>query len=234
MGHLRDYTPLPPHPLLSCSHPLMSTAFSLLPAVPYVASCGGYIARSLGLPISRIVAATNANDIVARTLREGDLSYGPNVPTLSPAMDIQFAYNLERVLWFASHGDGDLVGSTISTLEKTGTSRLDELLRLTVGDLFEAISVDDDATTACMRRYWSSHRYALCPHSAIAVAAVDQLQQAGSLGSRSGVVVCVATAHVAKFQDAWQAAVGSEPLPTTPRPTPLPTSNQPSHVGCRT
>eukprot|EP01035_Chromulina_nebulosa_P019368 gene19368-25235_t len=60
-------------------------------------AAGGFIAKRMGLPIGKIICATNANDIVHRTISQGDLSMGTNLQTLSPAMDIQYAYNLERI-----------------------------------------------------------------------------------------------------------------------------------------
>lgn len=76
----------------------------VVPTGAFGNAVSGYLARLMGAPVGLLVCATNANDIVHRTLSLGDMSFGPNRETLSPAMDIQFAYNLERMIHFATGG----------------------------------------------------------------------------------------------------------------------------------
>ena len=159
----------------------------------------------MGVPIGRIVCATNANDIVHRTLSAGDMRFGANVATLSPAMDIQFAYNLERVLFYACNEDPGEVRRYMGDLEKHGGARLDALLLRRLRETFDSMAVTDEQTLATMRGMHARHGYFLCPHSAIAVHAAERLKLP------PGPRVCVLTAHPCKFEDAVTRATGLPP-----------------------
>jgi threonine synthase len=144
------------------------------------------------------VCATNKNDIVHRTLSSGDMSLGQNHPTLSPAMDIQFAYNLERLLYFISHGDVELVkrfmipleiqlskqssdlplppssaSASVSVSAEASPSLpiplLSEEILQNIHAIYSSVSVSDEATVDTIQEIWSKYRYPLCPHSAVGV-----------------------------------------------------------------
>ena len=175
---------------------------------------GGLIARRLGAPVGRIVCATNANDIVHRTIATGDMSMRGNLQTVSPAMDIQFAYNFERVLYFCSEADAVLVGGLMTTLEATRAVSLPPPLLATIQRVFLSCAVDDAATLRTMRQvHDESGGYLLDPHSAIGVHALDAdpAVRAATAGARATVVVL--TAHPAKFDEAVaQAGVARQPV----------------------
>eukprot|EP00937_MAST-01D_sp_MAST-1D-sp2_P000936 g936.t1 len=182
---------------------------------------GGYLAQRMGLPISRIVCATNANDIVHRTLSTGDMTMGANVPTISPAMDIQFAYNLERVLFYAlNENAAELRGYMRQLLDAAGGggggagsdvnggrrgALLDPLLVRRLRAVFDSCAVSDAQTLEEMRRMHAACGYVLCPHSAIAAHAARRMQLPGPQ-------VVVLTAHPAKFEEAVQQATGAPPV----------------------
>ena len=167
-------------------------------------SMGGFLAKRMGLPIGRIVCATNANDIVHRTLAAGDMSMGDNVATESPAMDIQFAYNLERVLYYASNENPSTVAALMAQLEREGGVQLDALLVRRLRETFDSVAVSDEQTLGTMARFWAQHQYMLCPHSAIGVHAAEAL-------ALPGKQICVLTAHPCKFEDAVRKATGRLP-----------------------
>lgn len=187
---------------------------------------GGYLARRMGLPLGRIVCATNDNDIVHRTLQRGDMSFAENVATVSPAMDIQFAYNLERLLFYMCNENPAELAAYMRALETTRGVQLDELLVRRLGEVFLSVAVSDEDTIATMRDVHERHQYTLCPHSATAVFAAasprlqaqlretttgTQLRAAGAGSRRADRQVCVLTAHPAKFEDAVKRATGSPP-----------------------
>jgi threonine synthase len=125
-------------------------------------------------------------------------------------MDIQFAYNLERLLYYICNENHEIVKAIMVEFEATGQCKLDGIIHARIQSEFLAVSVSDQETILTMRGVWQESRYCLCPHSATAVFAADKF--ADQLGSK---VVCVLTAHPAKFEDAVQEAIGQMP-PTTP------------------
>lgn len=168
----------------------------------------------MGLPIAKILAATNANDIVHRALSTGDFSVGESVPTASPAMDIQLPYNLERLIYFCVNQDPRICASIMQQLESTGAATLDPLLVRTIREVFVSSAVSDAETLETIRRVFRGTGYCLCPHSAIPVHAVSR--DGGRLLPKTGTpVVSVATAHPAKFEHAvGQALEGLDGAPT--------------------
>ena len=186
--------------------------------VTFVVPTGGfgncvaaYWARCMGLPVARVVAATNANDVVHRTISAGDFRQDRNVPTVTPAMDVQLAYNLERLLYYCSHQNTALVKGVMERVEARPREgvRLDPLLVRQIQAVFTSLSVSDMETIDTMRRVFTEHRYTLCPHSAIGYSAADQLHRpAPGPGPR---VVVLAVAHPAKFEAQVVQATGAPP-----------------------
>eukprot|EP00941_MAST-03F_sp_MAST-3F-sp1_P003959 g3959.t1 len=163
---------------------------------------GGFLAKCMGAPVGTIHCATNANDIVFRTLKYGDMSYGTNVPTVSPAMDIQFAYNLERVLYFASNENHRLVNHIMKTFEKNRGVKIGDMLLGKLQNVFTAMSVTDEETLATIQKVYRQNNYVLCPHSAIGVFAFDCIQRKNN----SSPMVAVLTANPAKFEHTIEKA----------------------------
>ena len=170
----------------------------------------GYVAKKMGLPIARLIIATNVNDILHRALSTGDYSAGTVTPTATPSMDIQVSSNFERLL-FDLHGrDGTALEAAMHGFERDRTMTLPSRLRETAAADFASARVDHEAMVAAMR--WAHERagQVIDPHSAIGLAA------ARAADLPVGVpVVTLATAHPAKFGDAVEAAVGvRSELPT--------------------
>lgn len=178
----------------------------VVPTGAFGNSMGGFLARLCGLPIGRIVCATNKNDIVHRIISKGDFAPGENVTTLSPAMDIQLAYNIERFLYFQACQNAGVVSSIMQQVEQMGSVQLDPMLVRNIHAAFSSTCVDDTATLHMMTQLHEQHGYVMCPHSAIGVVAADRFRATGVLGSNP--VVCVATAHPAKFEMAVHRATG--------------------------
>jgi len=141
----------------------------VVPTGAFGNAAGGLLAKRLGAPILTIVCATNANDIVHRTIATGDMSMGTNQQTVSPAMDIQFAYNMERLLYLSSDGDDARVKTIMTKLEASRAAQLPPDLLRSIQATFLSTAVSDAQTLHTMKEVFDADGYALDPHSAIGV-----------------------------------------------------------------
>jgi threonine synthase len=165
----------------------------------------GYVAKRL-LPdgcINRLILATNANDILARFVNQGEYAIaGDVVHTASPSMDIQIASNFERYLYYLHNEDGSNVKAEMERFATTGRMDLARFKEQVQRD-FAARAVTEEETLATIRQVYEEHDYLLDPHTAVGVKAAQELKQ-------DRPVVCLATAHPAKFGDAVQKAIGKD------------------------
>ena len=164
----------------------------------------GYIARRMGLPIDKLVIATNQNDILDRALRSGDYRTNGVRPSISPSMDIQVSSNFERALFDAYGRDGAAIAAADGRDEdrrlphQPGRDR-DPARDVRLGPLF-----DEEETLATIHRTLAQTGELLCPHSAVGVkVAEDHIGLAP--------MITLATAHPAKFPDAVERATGIRP-----------------------
>ena len=158
-----------------------------------------YLAREMGFPIHKLMVATNENDILARFFATGEYARGDVHFTLSPAMDIQVASNFERFLYYYFDKDTARLRDFMSVFQSTGRASVDAPPS---SDIILATSVDDQQTLAAIRQAYEDFGYVLDPHTAVAYAACMQ----SDLALR-GPVICVATAHPAKFPEAVRQGV---------------------------
>ena len=165
----------------------------------------GYIAKRMGLPIEKLILATNANNILSRFINSGDYSIGTVHPTFSPSMDIQNASNLERYLFYLFDEDSERLAAAMKQFADTGELAFNDEQIAKISEIFLSTSVDNEQTLATIREFHSSTGYILDPHTATGV-------KAGKEVSGGAVpVICLATAHPAKFPDAVNQATGKEP-----------------------
>ncbi|USI73393.1 threonine synthase [Sphingomonas morindae] len=167
----------------------------------------GYVAACMGLPVARLIVATNVNDILHRALARGDYSAGTVAPTATPSMDIQVSSNFERLL-FDLHGrDAGTLAGVMRGFEATRAMAIPEPVRARAG-LFSSARIDHAAMVEAMR--WAHGAGTILdPHSAIGLAAA----RAAGL-PREVPLVTLATAHPAKFPEAVTSAIGTAaPLP---------------------
>jgi threonine synthase len=129
----------------------------------------GYLARSMGVPIDRLVLATNKNDILARFFETGIYARGTVQHTLSPSMDIQVASNFERFLYLYFNGDSERLVEFLETFHERGSANVDHVD--SVEPLFLATSVGEEETVETIKSTYAAHGYVLDPHSAVGVAA---------------------------------------------------------------
>ncbi len=166
----------------------------------------GYVAAQMGLPVARLVVATNVNDILYRALSDGDYSAGQVVPTATPSMDIQVSSNFERLLFDAGGRDGAAMAEQMRGFEATKAMRLTNAQREGAARLFTSARVEADGMADAMRWAWEHAGQIIDPHTAVGLAAarVDD-------GDASIPMVTLATAHPAKFRDAVERATGRRP-----------------------
>ena len=172
----------------------------------------GWMAKKMGLPIKRLILATNANDILSRFIDSGIYTTSKAQPTLSPSMDIQLASNFERYLYFLNDCDSRKLKEMMSVFTGSGSLKIDESLLKRVQEDFGAARVDDQATLATIKDIQQKTGYILDPHTATGVCAASRLRQQNEA---AGTIVCLATAHPAKFPDAVEKAIGRPPAVPT-------------------
>jgi threonine synthase len=163
----------------------------------------GHIARAMGLPIEKLVVATNRNDILHRALTSGDYTPDGVTPTISPSMDIQVSSNFERALFDAYGRDGRAVAQLMDEL-KAGGFRISQGALEALGAGFASGRAGETETSAMIARAREEMGELLCPHSAVGVHVAQGFTGATPL-------VTLATAHPAKFPDAVEAATGIRP-----------------------
>ncbi|MCM2560633.1 threonine synthase [Lutimaribacter sp. EGI FJ00015] len=169
----------------------------------------GYIAKRMGLPIDRLVVATNQNDILHRCLSAGDYTPDGVIPSISPSMDIQVSSNFERALFDAYGREGGAVAQLMDEL-KSGGFHVSQGALETLRAHFESGRCDEDETRATIKRLRATTGELLCPHTAVGVKVAEE-------HIRPDVpMITLATAHPAKFPDAVEEAAGIRP-PLPPR-----------------
>ncbi|MGD1881806.1 MAG: threonine synthase [Paracoccaceae bacterium] len=169
----------------------------------------GYIAKRMGLPIDKLVVATNQNDILHRCLSGQGYHKGETIPSISPSMDIQISSNFERALFDAYDRDGNAVAQLMDEL-KAGGFEVSQGAMEVLMDHYASGRASEDQTSAQIKASLAETGELLCPHSAIGVHVADRHRQPGT------PMITLATAHPAKFPDAVEAATGVRP-PLPPR-----------------
>lgn len=167
----------------------------------------GYVAAQMGLPIERLIVATNVNDILHRALTTGDYSAGTVTPTAAPSMDIQVSSNFERLLFDLGGRDGPALAAQMAEFEATKAMQLTNAQREGAAALFASARADANDMARALRWAWEQTGELLDPHTAIGLHAA---QQAGI--DPTVPVVTLATAHPAKFGDAVEQATGQRPV----------------------
>ncbi len=166
----------------------------------------GYAAARMGLPVDRLVVATNVNDILARALNAGDYSVGTVTPTQTPSMDIQISSNFERLLFDLYDRDPQALAAAMQGFEHSGALAISPAQRDKAAALFIAERVDEHRMMQAIGWAQSECGQVIDPHTAIGLAAARA--RADEL---AGPIVTLATAHPAKFPDAVERACGMRP-----------------------
>lgn len=164
----------------------------------------GIIAARMGFPIGKLILAANSNDILARFFNTGEYTCTGVVPTISPSMDIQMASNFERYLYYRLRADGKAVSRMMDEFRQRGSLSVPLTEDGIVDPLIAAASADEPQTLAAIRQVYERTGYLLDPHTAVGYHASRCYLCSGE------PMICLATAHPAKFPDAVKAAIGTD------------------------
>jgi threonine synthase len=172
----------------------------------------GWIAKKMGLPIERLVIATNANDILARALATGRYEVGEVEATQSPSMDIQVSSNFERLLFEAYGRDAAAIRRLMSALQQDGGFSIDPKPLAAIRAEFDAVRIGEAETSEEIARVWRETKKLIDPHTAVGVGAART-----ALAARPDIpMIVLGTAHPAKFPAAIERATSITPVPPPP------------------
>ena len=165
----------------------------------------GYVAKQMGLPIDKLVIATNDNDILARTLKTGRYEMRGVQATTSPSMDIQISSNFERLLFEAYDREPNEIKRSMDGLKQSGAFQISEAAMKIIKRDFRAGRATEKQVAATIRDTLSETGYLLDPHTATAVHVAKKYEKTSS------PMVVLSTAHPAKFPDAVKSACAIDP-----------------------
>ena len=168
----------------------------------------GYFAKLMGLPVGKLVCASNANDVLTEFLSTG--VYDKRRPfhkTTSPSMDILVSSNLERMLYLLSDGDDAYVAGLMQQLKDEGRYQVTDKMLARLHEIFSCACCDDAQAAEVMGRVWREHGYVCDPHTAVAWHAADAFMEQAD----GAPVVVLSTASPYKFPAAVLSALGEEP-----------------------
>lgn len=164
----------------------------------------GFIAKEMGLPIDRLVIATNQNDILHRCMESGEYAKSGVKPSISPSMDIEVSSNFERALFWAHGRDGVVVSALMDDL-KAGAFRVSDNAMEALRQHYDSGMADEATTRATIARVLAESGEVVCPHTAVG------LHVAADKAKADVPMITLGTAHPAKFPDAVEAATDIHP-----------------------
>jgi len=185
--------------------PRRKVAFTI-PTGNFGDAFAGYAAARMGLPVDRLVVATNVNDILARTLATGSYQLHEVVATTSPSMDIQVASNFERLVFEAYGRDPQPVRAAMASLAQSRRFSVSTRALSEMRALFTADRADEQDTAAAIRTVLRETGYTVDPHTAVALAVAEK-----EIRDPAVPMIVLSTAHAAKFPDAVETACGVRP-----------------------
>lgn len=165
----------------------------------------GFLAKSMGIPIRKLICANNSNQTLHRAISTGKFVKQDLIQTVSSAIDIVVPYNFWRFLYFVSGCKTDQLTQWMESFDRDGFVQLDPGLLKIIGSWFDSCTVTDDVTLATIKQTWGEEAYLLDPHGAVALAGVRTIRD--KKGSKVKTI-CLATAHPAKFPEIMQKALG--------------------------
>ena len=161
----------------------------------------GYIAKKMGLPINKLIVATNDNDILQRVINTGEYKPDKVKPSISPSMDIQVASNFERLLFYIVGQDDQKVSLLMDHLSKKGFFKLDQNEIEEIKKDFEAVKINDESTQLIIKNINDQFKFIVDPHTATGFGAIKKTKGLEN-------IVVLGTAHPFKFSDTVKKATG--------------------------
>lgn len=166
----------------------------------------GYYAKLMGLPVNKLICASNSNNVLTDFLITGEYNRKrPFHKTISPSMDILISSNLERLLYLVTDGDVTSIKTWMEELQSKGSYRIPAKLQAKIQDTFTAYWADDKLTTDKIKAVFTEYGYLLDPHTAVAWQAADEYKK--SKADQSIPTVIISTASPFKFNDSVLTAL---------------------------
>ena len=164
----------------------------------------GYIAKKMGLPINKLIVATNSNDILKRAVNTGIYKPLKVEHTISPSMDIQIASNFERLIFDVCSCNSNKTLQLMNDLNERGEFNLEKEELKKIKESFCSESLSDEETKSVIKEVYKNQKMLIDPHTAVAIGAVNKI-------SLEGNTVILATAHPSKFSDVVMEETGIKP-----------------------
>ena len=161
----------------------------------------GYVAKKMGLPIDKLIVATNENDILQRVINTGEYKPDEVKPSLSPSMDIQVSSNFERLLFYILNKDDQKVGSLMKSLKDKGSFKLSDDEINEIKKDFKAEKISDSETLSIIKEVYEKEKFIIDPHTATAFGAIIKIRELKN-------IVALGTAHPYKFLETVKKATG--------------------------
>ena len=164
----------------------------------------GYIAKKMGLPISKLIIATNNNDILKRTINSGIYKPLKVEHTVSPSMDIQVASNFERLIFDVNSCSSKKTLKLMNDLNERGQFKIEKEELKKIQDSFSSASLTEEETKSIISEMYKNHGILIDPHTAVGIGVTKKILLKGN-------TVILATAHPSKFSDVVMEATGIKP-----------------------
>jgi len=164
----------------------------------------GYIARKMGLPINKLILATNSNDILKRVIQTGIYKPLKVEHTVSPSMDIQVASNFERLIFDICSNNPEKIINLMNDLERQGEFKLKDKDLDKIKEIFCAESLSEEETKFVIKKIYKDQGKLIDPHTAVAIGVVDKVLLEGN-------IIVLATAHPSKFSNVVSNQTGIKP-----------------------
>ena len=158
----------------------------------------GYLAKKMGLPIDKLIVATNQNDILHRAISKGEYISKKVEQTISPSMDIQLASNFERLIYYINNSNSEITAEIMKKI-KENVYQIDKINLESIQKDFVSGSCNENETLDIIKKYYEKDNVILDPHTAVGVGVANKL----SLND----CVVLSTAHPCKFPDATENAI---------------------------
>jgi len=164
----------------------------------------GYVAKKMGLPINKLIIATNSNDILKRAVNTGIYKPLKVEHTVSPSMDIQVASNFERLIFDVCSCNSNRTLKLMNDLDKRGEFKIEKEELKKIRESFCSESLSEEETKSVIKEVYKNQKMLIDPHTAVAIGAVNKI-------SLEGNAVILATAHPSKFSDVVMKETGIKP-----------------------
>ena len=160
----------------------------------------GYLSKKIGLPIGKLIVATNQNDILHRAISKGQYKVNSVVETLSPSMDIQVASNFERLIYDINDHDTDKTNKIMQSIKDEKKYLIEEKELKKIKKDFVSETISEQELLSCIKKVYENHKIIIDPHTAVGLGALEKINLAGKN-------IILSTAHPCKFPEAIKKAI---------------------------